>query len=174
MQIRHAAAALAIVAGLGAVAGAEEFVVTLEGADFKYNGQSNDNIQLTIQPGDSVRWVWVSGTHNVVSGNSGDPDEGDLFDSGAPVGPPNEFVHTFDTPGDFEYFCEIHQFMGMESRVRVRCGADFNGDLTVNTQDVLAFLNAWNGRDPRADFNGDGVINTQDVIAFLNAWTSGC
>jgi len=54
------------------------------------------------------------------------------------------------------------------------CAADFNGDDAVNTLDVLAFLNAWSGRDPRADFNRDGAINTQDVLAFLNAWTAGC
>jgi len=131
-------------------------------------------VNLTIAPGDSVRWVWISGTHNVVSGNPGDPDEGDEFYSGVPVGPPNEFVHTFEEPGDFPYFCELHFIFGMNSEIKVRCRSDFNGDLTVNTQDVLAFLNAWVAKDPRADFNGDGTINTQDVLAFLNAWTSGC
>ncbi|HZW08449.1 MAG TPA: GC-type dockerin domain-anchored protein [Phycisphaerales bacterium] len=54
------------------------------------------------------------------------------------------------------------------------CEADFNGDGNVNTQDVLAFLNAWTAGDSSADFNGDGNINTQDVLAFLNAWTAGC
>ncbi len=54
------------------------------------------------------------------------------------------------------------------------CSADFNNDGLVNTQDVLAFLNAWNANDPSADFNNDGLINTQDVLAFLNAWTAGC
>jgi len=54
------------------------------------------------------------------------------------------------------------------------CAADFNDDGAVNTQDVLAFLNAWTSGNARADFNGDGVINTQDVLAFLNAWTTGC
>ncbi|MFG0241846.1 MAG: zinc-dependent metalloprotease family protein [Phycisphaerales bacterium JB054] len=54
------------------------------------------------------------------------------------------------------------------------CVADFNGDDTVNTQDVLAFLNAWNNGDPSADINGDGNVNTQDVLAFLNLWNAGC
>ncbi len=56
----------------------------------------------------------------------------------------------------------------------VGCAADFNGDGDVNTQDVLAFLNAWTAGDSSADFNNDGTINTQDVLAFLNAWTAGC
>jgi hypothetical protein len=54
------------------------------------------------------------------------------------------------------------------------CIADFNGDGSVNTQDVLAFLNAWSARDPSADVNGDGVVDTLDVLAFLNAWNFGC
>ena len=56
----------------------------------------------------------------------------------------------------------------------VSCYADFNGDGAVNTQDVLAFLNAWAAGDSAADCNGDGNINTQDVLCFLNAWASGC
>lgn len=55
-----------------------------------------------------------------------------------------------------------------------RCVADFNTDGTANTQDVLAFLNAWTAADASADINGDGSINTQDVLAFLNLWNLGC
>ena len=54
------------------------------------------------------------------------------------------------------------------------CDADFNSDGSVNTLDVLAFLNAWSAGDPRGDFNDDGAINTVDVLAFLNAWNTGC
>jgi len=54
------------------------------------------------------------------------------------------------------------------------CVADFNNDGTVNTIDMLAFLNAWTAGDPSADINGDGNVNTLDVIAFLNLWTAGC
>jgi polyhydroxybutyrate depolymerase len=54
------------------------------------------------------------------------------------------------------------------------CPGDFNGDGTANTQDVLAYLNAWNARDPASDCNGDGIIDTRDVLCFLGLWTSGC
>ncbi len=54
------------------------------------------------------------------------------------------------------------------------CVADFNGDGTVNTSDVLAFLNAWTSGDPSADIDGDGNINTIDFLMFLNLWTAGC
>ncbi|MDQ7013527.1 MAG: dockerin type I repeat-containing protein [Planctomycetota bacterium] len=54
------------------------------------------------------------------------------------------------------------------------CIGDFNNDGSVNTIDVVVFLNAWAGGDPSADINGDGTINTIDVVAFLNAWVEGC
>ena len=55
-----------------------------------------------------------------------------------------------------------------------RCEPDFNGDGSVNTLDVLAFLNAWSAGDESADVNGDGRVNTLDVITFLNLWAAGC
>lgn len=54
------------------------------------------------------------------------------------------------------------------------CPGDFNADETINTQDVLSFLNAWTANDPRADLNKDGVWNTLDVLEFLNVWTAPC
>ena len=54
------------------------------------------------------------------------------------------------------------------------CPGDWNGDGTINTLDVLAFLNDWAAGDEAADINGDEVVNTLDVLAFLNAWTAGC
>lgn len=54
------------------------------------------------------------------------------------------------------------------------CAADINGDGSVDTQDVLMFLNLWTAGEARGDFNSDGSINTQDVLAFLNAWNTGC
>ena len=61
-----------------------------------------------------------------------------------------------------------------EHYVAFLCTADFNDDGSVNTLDVLVFLNAWVARDPAADFNDDGSVNTLDVLAFLNAWSTGC
>jgi hypothetical protein len=54
------------------------------------------------------------------------------------------------------------------------CAADYNGDGTLNTQDVLAFLNDWAAGDSQADWNNDGNVNTLDVLAFLNAYAAGC
>lgn len=50
---------------------------------------------------------------------------------------------------------------------------DFNDDGVVNTQDFVAFLNAWAAGQTRGDFNLDQTIDTIDFIAFLNAWVQG-
>ncbi|MCC7388357.1 MAG: hypothetical protein IT431_06275 [Phycisphaerales bacterium] len=54
------------------------------------------------------------------------------------------------------------------------CYADCNGDGSVNTVDVLCFLNLWNAGDPGADCNADGSISTLDVLCYLNLWNAGC
>ena len=62
----------------------------------------------------------------------------------------------------------------VQAALDAACVADFNGDGSVNTLDVLAFLAAWAAGDGRADINQDGEVDTLDVLAFLNAWNSGC
>ena len=57
---------------------------------------------------------------------------------------------------------------------RALCPGDFNEDGSVDTRDVLAFLNAWAAGESRADANDDGVVDTRDVLFFLNLWTVGC
>lgn len=54
------------------------------------------------------------------------------------------------------------------------CYADFNGDGTVDTRDVLAFLNAWNAKNSSSDCDGNSLIDTRDVLCFLNLWNTGC
>jgi hypothetical protein len=54
------------------------------------------------------------------------------------------------------------------------CDADTNGDGTVDTRDVITFLNLWAAKDDDADFDDNGTIDTRDVIVFLNEWNAGC
>lgn len=51
--------------------------------------------------------------------------------------------------------------------------ADFNSDGTVDTVDVLRFLNAYTAGDAEADYTSDGVVNTSDVLLFLNLFADG-
>lgn len=60
------------------------------------------------------------------------------------------------------------------ARLERKPPGDFNDDARTDTQDVLAFLNAWAAGDPAADADGNGEIDTRDVLFFLNAWAGGC
>jgi plastocyanin len=83
---------------------------------------------LTIQMGDTVDWVWGSGSHNVESGVGGAADGN--FASGAPVsGAGTTFSHTFDAAflndnampnGVYDYYCIVHLGLGMTGTVTVQ------------------------------------------------------
>ncbi|MBX3363729.1 MAG: hypothetical protein KF866_03090 [Phycisphaeraceae bacterium] len=99
---------------------AETFTVDLIGVRFEYQGMVNRDIVLVINPGDTVQWNWVSGFHNVVSGQPDDPDIGALFDSGSPTTEPGiNFAYTFTTPGIYWYLCEPHIHHDMVSSIVV-------------------------------------------------------
>jgi copper binding plastocyanin/azurin family protein len=103
---------------------AETHEVTLDGFSFWYEGAQNLDIELDIQVGDTVRWLWVDGFHNVSSGFPEDGGGGELFLSGAPtsvVG--TTFEYTFNDPGVFGYHCHPHEPVGMISFVTVSGGA---------------------------------------------------
>lgn len=99
---------------------ADTFEVTLEGISFWHEGQQNIEIDLILAPGDTVRWLWVEGFHNVVSGFPDGGDEGDLFTSGPPTDiPGTTFEFTFTDPGLYGYHCHPHGAFGMVSSVTV-------------------------------------------------------
>lgn len=76
--------------------------------------------QLRIKVGQSVRWTWKGGSHNVVSGTcaGGSQKPDDKFRSGAPQ-QSGSFARKFDVAGTFPYYCEPHCEMGMTGEVIV-------------------------------------------------------
>ena len=114
--------AVVVLAALGVPASvhAETFEITLAGFSYWYDGVENMDIELAIDPGDTIRWVWVDGFHNVVSGFPDDPDTGELFFSGDPTSEPGTiFEFTFDDPGVYGYHCQPHEALGMASSITV-------------------------------------------------------
>ncbi len=71
-------------------------------------GATFEPASVNIQPGETVRWSWETGSHSVTSGVPLQPDG--LFDSGVHF-VPFTFFHTFNTAGSFPYFCEVHGSM---------------------------------------------------------------
>ena len=82
--------------------------------------------------------------------------------------PPDQII-----PNAEEVFPALLHFAEW-ARLERKPPSDFNDDARTDTQDVLAFLNAWAAGDPTADIDGNGLIDTRDVLAFLNAWVAGC
>ena len=76
--------------------------------NFSFSPQS-----LTINTGDIVKWTNISGTHNVRANDNS-------FYSGPAAPAPWEFTHTFTTAGNFPYYCEPHQSMGMTGTIIVQ------------------------------------------------------
>ena len=66
---------------------------------------------IEIEAGQTI--TWFNGdtiSHTVTSGRDGDLDEGNLFDSDAII-PNQSYSLTFDTPGEFDYYCIYHPTM---------------------------------------------------------------
>lgn len=76
-------------------------------------GITFDPATLTIEPGDTVTWVWSGGSHTVTNGTDlGDPDLGTLFD--APLNSSNtSYTHSFMDAGEFPYLCRPHASLQM-------------------------------------------------------------
>lgn len=56
-----------------------------------------------------------------------------------------------------------------------RCVADFNGDHHVDSQDLVAYLNAFLDHNWRADLAEPfGLFDTRDLLEFLQAYAAGC
>jgi plastocyanin len=81
-------------------------------------GNRFDPTEVTIQVGQTVRWVWPSGSqqHNVV------PDGTQPTSSGALENGPNDYSFTFATAGTYAFYCANHGAtggVGMAGRVIV-------------------------------------------------------
>jgi len=81
---------------------------------------------LTVQVGDTVRWVWGSSGHSVVSGTNGNADN--QFCSPSNTGCDNPLLsssgatyeHTFTQAGTFPYYCSVHFSLGMTGTITVQ------------------------------------------------------
>jgi len=119
---------------------------------------------ITIDVGDTVRWTWGLGLHDVESGVGGIADG--IFDSGAPIIlPGHTFSVTFDAafvaanpvPGDvYNYYCTIHVPMGME------------GSVTVNTLPSITPYGCLNPAGSLVELAGSAVVGTTWTVGVNN------
>lgn len=130
--------------------------VTVEIDDFDFDPET-----VTINVGDTVRWVNVSDLPQTTTSGD-DCDEDGVWDSDF-LDEDESFEFTFNTPGTYDYFSKPQCFLGMTGRVIVQ------GDEDANIPDPDAELwHSFFAVDSKetpmiGDFNGDGRT---DIITF--------
>ena len=83
--------------------------------EIQASGTSFTPSEVTIQPGTTVRWIAGNTTpHTVTPDGHSEWSEATLGSSGA------TFEHTFDTAGDFPYYCVPHRGAGMTGTITVQ------------------------------------------------------
>lgn len=113
-------------AGVGAAAEEEEDGdkrTTVELVDFAFEPGTENSLE--IPPGTTVKFEWVTDSHNIVVENQpADSDwEGheDIENSGFSL------EHTFEVPGEYEIYCLPHRAQGMEATIVVDEEAELPG-----------------------------------------------
>lgn len=117
--------ATAALAGcLGGGGGSDDDVEALdapEGTEVVEVGPNGNYVfdpeELTISTGTTVRFVWLSGTHDVAV--SSQPEDADWSGHGTIEDRGFSFEYTFEVPGRYEYVCTPHQARGMTGAIVV-------------------------------------------------------
>ena len=135
---------------------------------------------ITVAPGDTVRWVWGSGTHTVTSGDNCTYD-GLYFDA-----PLTSSQPTFDwvVPSgvsEVPYYCRPHCFLGMVGTITIVEPADpinfvitIDGDQSVppNASEAAGSGTATLAPDTKVfswDFSYSGLEGTETAAHFHGA-----
>lgn len=167
-----------MVSAIQVLSPAQTVTVTVQNTVF-----GTGNAATHISAGDSVKWVWVNGSHTVTSGTvdaSGKHPDG-TFNASINTAS-TSFTFQFPTAGTFPYYCSPHATCcGMHSSVVVGAGTvygDVNGDGAVDATDAAATLRIWSGLDTAAPASlaaadvypsgfGDGKVDLGDTIRII-------
>ena len=128
---------------------------------------------VTAAPGDTIRWVRVSGNHTATSGAPCSPNGAfdlpvnSVFTSATWVVPASAAGTTV------RYYCAPHctTMQGSIVVTQPPPSPDLNGDGVVNGDDLGQLLAAWGATGGPADLNSDGSVNGDDLGILLGAWT---
>ena len=152
---------------------------------------------VTINLGDTVHWIWVSGGfHNVESGivvnlsgvHDGNFRSGDFTNV---VGTTYDlvfdktFLDAHPVAGNvYPYYCIVHSAVGMVGTVTVVMLGDVDGDFDVDLTDHAIVAGCLSGPESDltegvcsleefdlSDTDDDGDVDLRDVAAMQNAFT---
>ncbi|MFZ1077630.1 MAG: plastocyanin/azurin family copper-binding protein [Nitrosotalea sp.] len=89
-----------------------------------------DQDVITVAPGTTVTWQNNDKvSHTVTSGNPSDNQTGTIFDSSL-IASGKDFSFTFNNPGTYNYFCQVHPWM--TGQVIVATGASSSSGSTTS------------------------------------------
>ncbi len=131
------------------------FTVQVAQAGFTFSPST-----VTIQPNDTVHWVWDGINHTVTSGSSCTANN--LFCSpsntscatAATSNTGATYDHTFPSAGSFPYYCRIHCTFGMTGTVTVQAAPTNPGSVPDRSPAVPLTLNKAAGGDLNASWGG--------------------
>ena len=115
-------------------------------------------VDINLDPGYTPefgdQWTIVGGGNNTVINGAYDTFL-------VPAAPPSLAYRVFIEPG--------------RVFVRLTCGADFNGDATLNFFDISNYIALFNAGDLRADLAAPlGTLNFFDIVTYIGIYNSGC
>jgi len=99
--------------GAGVPDGDAVNMVTEGGSSYYFNP-----VGLHVEPGTTVTFINHSGTHSSTAYDDRIPEGAEAWNSGTMAGD-DEFEHTFEVEGTYDYFCIPHESFGMVGRIVV-------------------------------------------------------
>jgi plastocyanin len=155
---RFFAGLLAWLIGLTGIAAADTIVVQVQTNFFS-------PLEVSIATGDTIHWVWISGSHDTISVDG-------LWASDI-LAAPSTFDYTFTSPGDYAYICSLHiDCCHMQGIVHVTDPVNLAGSLAATDPDDpdAAGTATFNMVPYRSTFDllVQNVVSTTAVDVFVN------
>lgn len=132
--------------------------------------------EIDVAPGDTVRFMRITGSHTATSGADCVYDElyfDHVLNAADPV---FDWVVPSDLSGPVPYFCRPHcSLFDMYGTITVMgtttCPSDLTGDEVVGFDDLLEVLSNW-GPCPGCaqDVDQDDVVGFSDLLMILSNW----
>ena len=113
---------------------------------------------VTINVNDSVKWSWVSGTHNTTSTSVPKVWASSTMGSGS-------FTFTFPAAGNFPYTCTLHTSLGMNGSVTVTGGNVPPSVAITSPTNGSTFTAPWTGTINATASDADGTVTKVDFFA---------
>ncbi|MBK86086.1 MAG: hypothetical protein CMC86_02640, partial [Flavobacteriaceae bacterium] len=143
-------------------------------------GFSSTNQQTTIDVGDTVKWTWAGGNHNLISSSGVES-----FDSGYSSTTGFEFSKTFNTIGQTSYVCTPHsnQMYGTVTvtppaptgdPIQLLCpGVQFqSSNIDINTENG-ASITWYSSESSTSAISGSSFLPVGDTTYYISQTVNG-